>query len=338
MKRLQLFILILLLSSLAFAASISSPAATVKLTENVVISKTDLSNEVAKYKAMGYTNVTESDVLDAIIEEKLIMQGAKRDGYYVDDRNLEVIYSNQKSSIEAQAGQTLTDEQFEQFVIQQVGSVQEYKESLRKQATLQEYVSAKKSDILQNVKQPTDREITNYYRQNQTSFSQAYMVRVSVITFAKSGDEAKDKETLALANDVYNQIKSGKLTFEKGVQIYSTDNASKSKGGDVNWLVDNEISRQAVGDEFVERVIELDVGEIDGVIETPSDYTIAKVTASQDAKILSLTDPIQPDSTVTVKEYIREGLLYQNSQIAYMNAYTSLVNDLKSEAVIKKFI
>lgn len=321
-----------------FAAPISSPAATVFLTENKVITKEALNKEVSAYKSAGY-NVSDAEVLESLINEEVFMQGAKRDGFYVDDRTLESVYASQKANIESQVGAPLTDDEFSQMVVSQYGSVDAYKSYLREQATMNAYVPAKKADMVNAVAQPTDRDITNWYRQNQTSvFTQPYMVRVSVITFARSDDAKADANAKKSAEDVYSQIKNGKLSFEKGVQLYSTDTASKSKGGDVGWLVDGAASRQAVGDEFVETVMELDVGEIAGVIATPTDYTIAKVTASEDAKILGMNDLIAPDSNITVKEYIRQGLLYQNSQIAFLNAYQSLLEDLKSQAKINRFI
>ena len=340
MKRiLSALLLSILFTSILAAASISSPAATVNLNGNEVITRQELSDQIATLKANGYENPKETDVLEAMINDRVFIQGAKRDGYYVDDRTVDSIYASQKANIEQQAGTTLTDEQFEQIVISQYGTVQAYKDYLRNQTIMNQYVPAMKADIVNNVAEPTDREITTWYRQNQTSvFSQGYMVRVSVITFTRSEDSAEDSKILAKANDIYNQIKNGTLTFEKGVQLYSEDTASKSKGGDVGWLVDNQASRQSVGDEFVDTVMELDIGEISGVIATPGDYAIAKVTASEEAKILSLNDPVSPDSTITVRDYIRQGLLYQNSQYAFLNAYQSLVNDLKAQAKINRLV
>lgn len=340
MKRILSTLLVsIFLLSVLVSAPISSPAATVNLNGNEVITRQQLSDQIAALKANGYENPKETDVLEAMINDMVFIQGAKRDGYYVDDRTVDSIYASQKANIEQQAGTALTDEQFEQMVISQYGTVQAYKDYLRNQTIMNQYVPAMKADIVNNVAEPTDREITTWYRQNQTSvFSQGYMVRVSVITFTRSEDSQEDSKILAKANDIYNQIKNGTLTFEKGVQLYSEDTASKSKGGDVGWLVDNQASRQSVGDEFVDTVMELDIGEIAGVIATPGDYAIAKVTASEEAKILSLNDHVSPDSTVTVRDYIRQGLLYQNSQYAFLNAYQSLVNDLKAQAKINRLV
>lgn len=332
-------VLTIFMSSL-FAASIASgsPAATVNLTSNKVITRQELNDRVAFYKQNGYPQITEKEVLDAMISDELFMQGAKRDGYYVDDRALDSLYASQKQNIEAQAGQTLTDEEFESLVVSQYGSVSTFKENLRNQAIMSNYLPAVKGDMLENIKQPTDREIQNFYRQNQTNFTQPYMLKVSVITFGRSENETADKDAFKRAQDVSDQIKQGKLSFEKGVQLYSEDEASKPLGGEVGWLVDNQMSRMSVGDEFVETVMDMDVGDISSVIPTPSDYTIAKVTAQNDAKVLKLTDPISPDSTVTVKEYIRQGLLQQNYQYALLSAYESLINDLMSQAKINRMV
>ena len=80
----------------------------------------------------------------------------------------------------------------------------------------------------------------------------------------------------------------------------------------------------------------LDVGEYSGVVSTPSDWCIIKVTSNQPAKILSLDDPIAPEETTTVRDYITSGLTYQNAQLAFIAAYEDLLNDLRKEARINR--
>lgn len=65
------------------AATISKPVATVNLIRNEVITRTELDNELQNYKDQGYQDVTESDVLEALINEKVFLQGAERDGFIV---------------------------------------------------------------------------------------------------------------------------------------------------------------------------------------------------------------------------------------------------------------
>ena len=82
MKRLIIISIIILMSTTLFAASISMPAATVRLTRTQQISMSDLDKEVAKYKASSSNpeSVDPLKVLDLLVNNELFRQGAERDG------------------------------------------------------------------------------------------------------------------------------------------------------------------------------------------------------------------------------------------------------------------
>ena len=78
MKKVFAILVVLMVSAALFAATISSPAATVNLTKNKVITMDALNKEVAFYEKNGVT-AEKLDVLNALIDEILIEQGAARD-------------------------------------------------------------------------------------------------------------------------------------------------------------------------------------------------------------------------------------------------------------------
>ncbi len=333
MKKLTSVIALIAVIALSLsAASISSPAATVNLTKNKVITMSTLDSEYESYTAQGYT-VTKLEVLNSLIDEILIEQGAARDGYSITDSEVDQLYAQQKTSIESQLGQTLTDEEWNTYVTENAGSVDEYKSYLKTQYVTQSYVYGAKADTANNVAEPTDKEIRAWYRQNSTSFSMPEMVRLSVIAMEKTDDESANATKKATLDDVYSQIKAGTLTFEKAVQNYSEDESTKSNGGDWGFMSDTETTRTSMGDEFVDTVMVMEAGDIEGVFETPYIYCIVKCTVHQDPKVLALTDTIE-DYGITVYNYIYQGLTYQNSQYAYLNAYNELLSDLRSQAKI----
>ena len=59
-----------------------------------------------------------------------------------------------------------------------------------------------------------------------------------------------------------------------------------------------------------------------------------KVTTHTDPKLLSIDDYINPDSKVTVRQYIRQSLTSRSRQVAYLKAIESLVEKLREEAQI----
>ncbi len=333
MKKLTSVILIfaLLVISLS-AATISSPAATVNLTKNKVITMDSLNSEYETYTSQGYS-VTKLEVLNSLIDDILIEQGAARDGYSITDSEVDQLYAQQKSSIESQLGATLTDDEWNTYVTENAGSVSEYKEYLRKQYVTQSYVYGVKSETANTVAEPTDKEIRAWYRQNSSSFMMPEMVRLSVIAMEKTDDESSNSTKLKTLQDVYSQIKAGTLTFEKAVQNYSEDTSTKSNGGDWGFMSDSDTTRASMGDTFVDTVMLMEAGDIEGVFETPYIYCIVKCTVHQDPKVLALTDTIE-DYNITVYNYIYQGLTYQNSQYAYYNAYNELISELRSQAKI----
>ena len=332
MKKVLSILSILLVMVTLSAATISSPAATVNLTKNKVITMDQLNKEVELYTKNG-VSVQQIDVLNSLIDEILIEQGAARDGYSVTYSEVEQLYANQKKSVEAQAGRTLTDAEFESLVTESYGSVDEYKSYLKLQYLTQSYVSGAKADVLNNVAEPTENEIKTWYRQNSTNFTLPERVRLSLIAMEKTGDSATDSKKLSTLQSCYNDIVSGKITFEKGVQLYSEDTDSLSIGGDWGFMADNSTTRTNMGDNFVNTVMLMDAGDIEGVFETPYIYAIVKCTVHLDPTILTLNDTIE-EYGITVREYIRQGLLYQNSQYAFLNAYNELLADLRNQAKI----
>ena len=332
MKKVLSILSILLVMVTLSAATISSPAATVNLTKNKVITMDQLNKEVELYTKNG-VSVQQIDVLNSLIDEILIEQGAARDGYSVTDSEVEQLYANQKKSVEVQAGRTLTDAEFESLVTESYGSMDEYKSYLKLQYLTQSYVSGAKADVLNNVAEPTENEIKTWYRQNSTNFTLPERVRLSLIAMEKTGDSATDSKKLSTLQSCYNDIVSGKITFEKGVQLYSEDTDSLSIGGDWGFMADNSTTRTNMGDNFVNTVMLMDAGDIEGVFETPYIYAIVKCTVHLDPTILTLNDTIE-EYGITVREYIRQGLLYQNSQYAFLNAYNELLADLRNQAKI----
>ena len=330
-KTLSVISILLIVMMTLSAATISSPAATVNLTKNKVITMDQLNKEVEFYTSNGVT-VQQLDVLNSLIDEILIEQGAARDGYTVSDSEVEQLYAQQKASVESQVGKTLTDE-FAAVVSENYGTVDEYKSYLKLQYLTQLYVSGAKADVLNNVAEPTDKEIKTWYRQNSSNFTLPERVRLSLIAMEKTGDVNTDSKKLATLQSCYNDIKSGKITFEKGVQLYTEDAASLSVGGDWGFMADTSTTRTNMGDDFVDAVMFMDAGDVEGVFETPYLYVIVKCTVHADPTVLGLDDTIE-EYGITVREYIRQGLLYQNSQYAFINAYNELLADLRNQAKI----
>jgi len=317
----------------AFSA-ISTPVVRLNLTKNYVITQEMLDAKVAEYKQV-YESVDSATVLDAMISDELLAQAMERDGYVLTDAQKNELLAAQKSNIEAQLGTSLTDEQFAYVIQTNYGvDLEFFKEYLAEQYLVQSYVMTAKSDYFTETKlMPTTAEVESFYKKNKSSFISPENVKLAHIYFPYGDDSAA---ALKKANDVSSQIKSGKITFEKAVTTYSEDKESITSGGDIGWLsIDDTDTMAYMGENFFEKVFELDAGDVSGVIESNAGYHIVKVSVHNDARILGIDDKTSPTETTTVRDYITSYLYQEKANAAYQEAFIALVADLKSQASIK---
>ncbi|MFA7670965.1 MAG: peptidylprolyl isomerase [Sphaerochaetaceae bacterium] len=341
---LVLTILILLPFGSLFADVISSPAATVNLIRNRIITNTELNEKQRQYQAEAIEAgsseiITRSDVLDVLINDELVLQGAERDGYTIKDSQLDQLLRQQRSYVEEQIGQKITDLQFEQVIKNSYGiGLEEFRKSLKESAIVDLYVRGKMASALEEYNNPTDKEINDFFRTNRSAFMNPELVRIShiFIPFDDDSDKAEAKKQM---DQLARWIKYGTYTFEELVPRYSKDKDSKDKGGDIGWLAyDDSDMRSYLGPQFFDEVFTLSLGKPSGVLESNGGYHIVKVTTHTEAKLLGLNDYINPDSRMTVYQYIEQTLISRSKQVAYLRAIEKLVTQLRNEAEVKILI
>ena len=318
----------------AFSA-LTTPLVRINLTKTVVITQEELDEKTEQYKQTYGENIDQATVLDAMISDELLSQAMERDGYVLTEEQKDELLAAQRASIEEQVGGKLTDEMFAYVLYQNAGTdVATSREYLAEQYLVQAYVTNMKADMFQDESLiPTDAEIESFYKKNKSSFISPENVKLSHIYFKFNDDKAA---ALKKATDVLNQIKSGKITFEKAVSQYSEDADSVNTAGDIGWLsISDTDTMEYMGENFFDKVFELDAGEMSDVIESLAGYHIVKVSVHSDAKILALNDKISPTDTTTVYDYIKSYLYSQNVNSIYQDAFLALISDLKAAATIK---
>ena len=318
----------------AFSA-ISTPLVRVHLTKTVVITQEQLDEKVALYKQTYGDSISSDTVLEAMISDELLSQAMERDGYTLSEDQKDELLAAQKQNIEQQLGMALTDEQFEYVLQTQAGTdVATYREYLAEQYLVQAYVTNMKADMFAEDKlTPSDAEIEAFYKKNRSSLISPENVKLSHIYFKFNDDKAAAYKK---ASDVLSQIKSGKITFEKAVTQYSEDAESVSSGGEIGWLsIEDQDTMAYMGENFFDKVFQLDAGEVSDVIESLAGYHIVKVSVHNDTKILELTDKLSPSESTTVYDYIKSYLANQNLNAMYQTAFQDLLKDLTASASIK---
>ncbi len=340
-----LFISIIISTSCIFAAvPLGKPAAIVKFNgQTKPISETELTtqvnNVVAMYKAQGQTIDAESikkQILDSMIDNILLEAGAARDGVVVSDTQVEQLVLQQKYLIEQQAGRTITQAEFEELINKQVGSLDSYKEYLRSQALINQYLMLKKGSSLTPDKAiATESEIQSYYRANKTSLVNPECVNIAQI-FVPFKDNTTNSANEKTLEQVVKDLKTKKLTWNSAVSKYNQDLSNSTSDGDIGWLTqdDPQNIKSVLGLNYFNTAFDLQVGGISDVITTSQGYHILKIKDHIDTKLLTLDDPISPADTTTVREYISNLLSNQKAQTLAANALVELSKDLRKEATI----
>lgn len=339
-------LILLLLAILPFVVyssdMISQPAATVNLIRNSVINVADLNNRVTQYRAEATSSggataaaqVKPLDVLKVMINDELVLQGAERDGYMITDAQVEQMVRQQKSYVEQQIGREITDTQFETVIRNNYGiGLADFKKSIKESTIVDRYVRGKMSSVIESFEEPTAEQVNEFFRTNRSAFMNPELVRISHIfmPFTEEDKAAVKKQMDQLAR----WLRYNTYTFEELVPKYSKDADSVGKGGDIGWLAfDDEEMRSYLGSKFFDSVFELPLGKPSGVLESTGGYHIVKVTTHTDPKLLSIDDKINPESDVTVRQYIRQTLTSRSQQAAYLRAIDQLVQQLRNEAVI----
>lgn len=342
-KKGKIGFVLLMMSALAFSLfaaptglSRANTLATVTVgNKTKSITQADFNKKKEQYSKSGAT-YTDSELLDVLINDTVFLLNAEKDGVNVTDADIDAQLRQVRQSYESATGQPLSDSDFEARIVAQFGMpLSDVRESLKEQAILSEYLRIKRPNEINKTFTVTDAEINAFYRQNSASFVQPQAVKISHIFKAEANTAAQNQANLRSLQSVLNDIKSNKITFEAAVERYGDSDLSNSKarGGDIGWVTYQ--ASDAIGEDFVDAAMGLSTGEVYGsVLHTRLGYHIIKATASSQQKFLALTDYVSPNDTITVRQYIEQGLQSRKQQENFVSVTNSLVDELRKDAKI----
>ena len=324
MKRFALGALIFVAAAALFAQADLQPLAIVKLNKSETITLKQLKTRVEMYQKQNgvasFTVAQKKEILDAIIDEKLVVQAAQKAGLSITDSDVNKYFLQ---NISQQVGRQVTEAQFADIVKQQTGlsmddfmkqqlgmSTNDYKAFLKNQLLAQQYVLSQKQSEIQRVA-PTDDEIRSFYELNKASFVQNDMLKMFLVIVPKGKDAEGARVT---ANKMLQDLKDKKTTYD-GIKA-SIKPDSKFQGGDL--LISKSAQHaQQLGISYNE-LIELftrDINYISNLNETDENFQFYAIRQKYSAKMLGLSDIVQPDTTITVYDYIN---LTQQKQSQYL--------------------
>lgn len=298
--------------------------ALVKLHKSETITVKELKTRVAMIEKQRGVKTTAADrekVLDALIQEKLVSQAAYKEGISVSDSTVDRYFISQFTQSPSVSERELEEElkkqtgmSMEKYVRENLGiSVSEMKAYLKNQLAAQQYVIQKNQGKLQGIS-PSDSEIRAFYELNKASFVWTDMAKLFVVMVAKGKDTEKAR---VKANELLKSYKNKKKSASE-IAVESRKEGSSFQAGEV--LVNKTQSSAGELGLSYEKLLDLfkhQAGYITEVIEHPEAFIFCGVIKKYAAKMLSIDDVVQPESTMVVYEYIRNALS-QRKQMEFL--------------------
>lgn len=341
MKRIIMTVLFTL-SALGLPAQIlDMPVAIVRLTETVNIGRRDLNAQIGLFAVQlgrELTVLEKRQILDALVNDELLLQGAARANVRVTQAEISGYLELQRQQWSQALGTALTDDQFRRQVLRQTGSSwSEYVEDVTDELIKLKYVRQEKATIFAAMVNPSENEIQRFYEEQATSFTNPAMVsfRHIYIDLRGKSDAEREADRSEIAG-LRREIRNGSATFDD-ISQRSFDDPGFS-AADFGYLLRNDPRNQSLlGRVFVDAVFGHDAGDVSDVLESNVALHIVLITDKRAPRILGLDDPILPGQNVTVHQQIAELLAGQNEQEALGVAVDGLVAQLRMEAEISTF-
>ncbi len=322
---------ILILLSLTISSAIATQLVdrVVAVVNDEVITMSEVNQEGAKY----FKTITEKappaqvedalirardEVLNTIIDKKLIAQEAEKQGVSVSEAEI------QAAAEQMLINNKMTREMLESQLAQMGMDYNGYLNTLRNQILQTKLVNYEiRSRII-----ITDDMILDYYDTNyikHVSDGGYYLMQMGFI-WEKSRNNSSDAAKYAdkmdakkRAERVHALVKNGQ-DFRTLAQKFS-DLPSASDGGDLGVF-----QKEDMAPYMQQAVLDLSPGEISDVIETPAGYQFFKLLSSQDGQI------VVQASFDAVKEDIRNKLYDERLK----EQFDEWVKNIKKRAYIKK--
>ena len=332
-------------SSQAGGTSMGTVLAVIKHNKTEQVTSNHLRSRIEFLKketgVESFTIEQKKQILDSLISEKLVAQAAAKEGITISDSQVNAAFLNTFSQ---QLGQQVTESQLSDFIERQTGktlgvymkdqtgmSLDEYKEYLKNQLVAQQYVYSKKQEELKKVV-ATDEEIRSAYEMNKSAFVWNDMAKLFLVMVPKGTDAASSK---SLADSLRTQYQKSKSAEEK-IKL-SEDNGKKYQAG---YLVVAKTSSQAqqLGWSY-DKLMELfgrNKGYVSELSATENDYQFYSVVDKYNAKMLELSDVVEPDSTITVYDYIKQRLSAQKQSQFLTTAAQEIAKSLETKTSVER--
>lgn len=317
----------------------SSVVATVELYGKTEITKSEVNEFIEAAKEKGIT-LTVEEAINNLILQVIYLQFVNNQATTYSEEELTQVVSNYLLNLASQYGVELKSEQDVADFLAKLGvSEDEFKNTIIVQYIEYDYITKNYAEQLNAVATPTAEQVETFYNENKDSdaFKAKTCVKVAHIFVPFSDTESDNNILFNQMKGIRENIVSGKTTFEQAAFDYSRDTSSSSNGGAIQngWLEEgSQVGLAQLGQNGMDAVFALKTGEVSQVVEGVVGYHIFKALARREAKVLTLDDLMDLNSTVTVREYCTQVLSELLVENVYNSALDELLLSLKDKAQI----
>lgn len=333
MKKTILLLAGFLISVSVFSQTNLQTAAIVNLIRSEPITVGQLRTEVDRMQTMAGRPMNQAErrqILDILINERLVLQAAERDKVVVTDNEINQHFQQLRNMLAQNIGRQPTEAEFSQAVMNEFGmDVQAYRDQTRKQLIMEKYLMNKKGDTINSVKAPTDAEIVSEYNLLRGELVRPDTVRFSMIQIPYGPDAASRTKAKELADRLAREIGSNASRFDEAAARSAAPN-SGYMAGDAGFLPRNQEARNLVGQNLMNAAFSLNQGQVSSLIEGAQGFNIIKITESYTQKSLELNDIIQLGTRVTVKDFIGQRMMEQRKQNTLAQVTQEMISELRS--------
>ncbi len=306
MKKIILIISILIMFSIISGEVLDKIVAKVG---REIILRSDLEKRIQQMTATGYytEEISNYDILNDMIESKLIIQKAKEEDYNIDEFDVKSLAENQ---IEEISSQFSSEDEFKEVLMDEMGlTVLELKEFYIHMITEQRL---KEQIIRNNIKNKihiTEAEVENYFQENKEQIPlRSAMDQIGKIKRVIKPSKATKEKALIEINKIMDRLNEGEdfIEIANSVDKYG----EKFSGGDLGFFGKGKMVKP-----FEDAAFALRPGEISEVVETKFGFHIIKMEERLDdeirvSHILRQVQPTELDieATIQLMENILERL------------------------------
>lgn len=280
----------------------------------VVDNKNKFEGEEGKKKLKELKN----DILNRMIEEKLIVQEAK-------EKNIEISKGEIENALKETKNKFTSESEFEKALKNQGMTLDRLKERVKENLMAQRLMGTEvKSKVLVD-----DKEIEEFYKNHKDEFKEPDKIRVSHI-LVKVKEKDDEEKALKKINEILSKLRVAEGAAGKFAELameFSEDESTKEKGGNLGILKKGDMVK-----EFENAAFSLKEGEFSNIVKTPLGFHIIKLDAKIPGRFYSLTDEIEINKEKTV---IRDLIKYELATSKTKSRLDEFLNGLKSKAVIE---